>query len=59
VLAALVGAIAWNLITWWLGLPSSLVARADRRPDRRALAQSGATGVEWHGIVAQGRRSRR
>ncbi len=23
VLAGLVGAIAWNLITWWLGLPSS------------------------------------
>ena len=23
VLAALIGAIAWNLITWWLGLPSS------------------------------------
>src|SRR3954471_17428175 len=23
VLAALVGAIAWNLITWYLGLPSS------------------------------------
>src|SRR6184192_3626974 len=23
VLAALIGAITWNLITWWLGLPSS------------------------------------
>src|ERR1700710_43274 len=23
VLAALIGAIVWNLITWWLGLPSS------------------------------------
>lgn len=23
ILSALVGAIAWNLITWWLGLPSS------------------------------------
>lgn len=23
VLAALIGAIAWNLVTWWLGLPSS------------------------------------
>src|SRR5438034_7287542 len=22
-LAALAGAIAWNLLTWWLGLPSS------------------------------------
>src|SRR5215510_9135036 len=23
ILAGLVGAIAWNLLTWWLGLPSS------------------------------------
>ena len=23
VFAGLVGAIAWNLLTWWLGLPSS------------------------------------
>src|SRR5262245_30608172 len=23
VLAALLGAIAWNIITWWFGLPSS------------------------------------
>jgi len=23
IIAALIGAIAWNLITWWLGLPSS------------------------------------
>src|ERR687888_720893 len=23
VLAALLGAIAWNLVTWWFGLPSS------------------------------------
>ena len=23
ILAALIGAIVWNLITWWLGLPSS------------------------------------
>src|SRR2546422_3718083 len=23
ILAALIGAIIWNLLTWWLGLPSS------------------------------------
>jgi PiT family inorganic phosphate transporter len=23
ILAALIGAIVWNLVTWWLGLPSS------------------------------------
>ncbi len=35
VLAALCGAIAWNLLTWWLGAAVELVARADRRPGRR------------------------
>ena len=40
VLAALIGAIVWNLFTWWLGLPSSsthaliggLAGRMARRP---------------------------
>ena len=31
VAAALVGAITWNLITWWLGLPSSCQPRPHRR----------------------------
>ena len=31
VFAGLIGAIAWNLITWFYGLPVELVARADRR----------------------------
>ena len=39
VFGALIGAIAWNLITWWYGIPSQLVARADRRPRRRGDRQ--------------------
>ena len=35
VAAALLGAIAWNLITWWFGLPSLELARAHRWPARR------------------------
>ena len=35
VFAGLIGAIAWNLATWYFGLPSSLLARADRRRGRR------------------------
>ena len=35
ILAGLVGGIIWNLVTWLLGLPVELVARALRRPDRR------------------------
>ena len=51
-LAALLGAIVWNLLTWWLGLPSQLVARADRRPRRRGARRSRArSGVQWHGLV--------
>ena len=43
VLCALLGAIIWNLVTWWMGLPSSsshaliggLVRRSDRFGGRR------------------------
>src|ERR687883_1083585 len=45
VLAALAGAIAWNLLTWWLGLPSSsshaLIGGRVRGPAR----QSGSPGA--------------
>ena len=44
VFAGLIGAIAWNLVTWWFGLPSSsshaliggMVGRDDRLRGRRA-----------------------
>ena len=39
VFGALIGAIAWNLLTWWYGIPSQLVARADRRHRRRRDGQ--------------------
>src|SRR2546430_2552213 len=35
VLAALLGAIAWNLITWWRGLPSSSSHARDQIPGDR------------------------
>ena len=38
---ASIGAIAWNLVTWYFGLPSSLVARADRRRRRRDARRRG------------------
>ena len=50
VLAGLVGAITWNLITWYLGLPSSsshaliggIIGSAVARPglERRAVARA-------------------
>ena len=50
VLAALLGAIAWNLFTWWLGLPSSSTHALIGGLVGAALVQSGSTGVDWSGI---------
>jgi PiT family inorganic phosphate transporter len=50
ILAALIGAIAWNLTTWWFGLPSSSSHALFGGLIGAALAQSGSGGVEWHGI---------
>ncbi|HEX3805695.1 MAG TPA: inorganic phosphate transporter [Gaiellaceae bacterium] len=51
VLAAVLGAIAWNLFTWWLGLPSSSSHALIGGLVGAALAQSGSKGVEWHGLA--------
>ncbi|HEY6837056.1 MAG TPA: inorganic phosphate transporter [Gaiellaceae bacterium] len=51
VLAALFGAIAWNLITWRLGLPSSSSHALIGGLIGAALVQSGLAGVEWHSIA--------
>jgi PiT family inorganic phosphate transporter len=51
VLAAVSGAIVWNLLTWWLGLPSSSSHALIGGLIGAALAQSGENGVEWHGVV--------
>jgi PiT family inorganic phosphate transporter len=50
VLAALLGAIVWNLLTWWLGLPSSSTHALIGGLVGAALVQSGSKGVEWHGV---------
>jgi inorganic phosphate transporter, PiT family len=50
VLAALLGAIAWNLLTWWQGLPSSSTHALIGGLVGAALVQSGSRGVQWHGI---------
>jgi PiT family inorganic phosphate transporter len=50
VLAALLGAIVWNLLTWWLGLPSSSTHALIGGLVGAALVQSGSKGVAWHGV---------
>jgi PiT family inorganic phosphate transporter len=51
VLAALIGAIAWNLLTWWRGLPSSSSHALIGGLMGAALVQSGSKGVQWHGVA--------
>ena len=51
VLAALIGAIAWNLLTWWLALPSSSSHALIGGLMGAAIVQSGSHGVQWHGLV--------
>jgi inorganic phosphate transporter, PiT family len=50
VLAALLGAIAWNLVTWYFGLPSSSTHALIGGLVGAALVQSGSNGVQWRGI---------
>ena len=51
VLAALIGASAWNLLTWWFGLPSSSSHALIGGLVGAALVQSGSHGVLWHGLA--------
>jgi PiT family inorganic phosphate transporter len=49
VFAAVVGAIVWNLITWYFGLPSSSSHALIGGLVGSALASSAT--VQWHGVV--------
>jgi inorganic phosphate transporter, PiT family len=50
VLAALTGAIVWNLFTWYLGLPSSSSHALVGGLVGAAIAAGGASPVKWDGI---------
>ncbi|HYX86952.1 MAG TPA: anion permease [Gaiellales bacterium] len=50
ILAALIGAIAWNLFTWALGLPSSSSHALVGGLVGAALASGGSHPVDWGGI---------
>ena len=49
-LAALLGAIAWNLFTWWLGLPSSSTHALVGGLCGAAFVKAGSKAVLWHGL---------
>ena len=50
VMAGLVGAITWNLITWFLGLPSSSSHALIGGMIGAAVAAGGTDSVQWAGI---------
>jgi PiT family inorganic phosphate transporter len=51
VFAGLIGAIAWNLATWWLGLPSSSSHALIGGVVGSMLAAAGPHAVIWGGLV--------
>ena len=51
VLAALVGAVVWNLTTWYFALPSSSSQALFGGLIGAMLAAVGVSGVEWGGVV--------
>src|SRR6476646_1098163 len=51
VYAGLIGAIAWNLITWWFGLPSSSSHALIGGVVGAMIAADGPQAVIWSGIV--------
>jgi PiT family inorganic phosphate transporter len=50
IFAALTGAIAWNLITWWAGIPSSSSHALIGGLIGAGLASAGLSSIVWHGV---------
>ena len=48
--AGLVAAVAWNLLTWWLGLPSSSGHALVGGLVGAALVEGGTDAVQWGGL---------
>jgi PiT family inorganic phosphate transporter len=51
--AGLLGAIAWNLITWYFGLPSSSSHALIGGIIGALLAAVGGSGVKWEGVTSK------
>jgi inorganic phosphate transporter, PiT family len=54
VFGALAGAIVWNLITWWLGIPSSSSHALVGGLIGAGMAKAGPAAVVWHGVAIIG-----
>jgi inorganic phosphate transporter, PiT family len=53
IFAGLVGAITWNLVTWWFGVPSSSSQALIGGVLGATLAAVGSRGVEWDGVLSK------
>jgi PiT family inorganic phosphate transporter len=51
IFSALVGAIAWNLITWWAGIPSSSSHALIGGLVGAGLAKAGGAAIVWQGVL--------
>ncbi|MBL8308687.1 MAG: inorganic phosphate transporter [Rubrivivax sp.] len=51
VFGALVGAIAWNVLTWWYGIPSSSSHALIGGIVGATLAKAGAAPLQWAGVM--------
>jgi PiT family inorganic phosphate transporter len=51
ILSALIGAIVWNLITWWMGLPSSSSHALIGGLIGAGLVKGGTAVLVWWGII--------
>jgi inorganic phosphate transporter, PiT family len=51
ILSALMGAIIWNLITWWFGLPSSSSHALIGGLVGVGIVKGGPQVLVWHGII--------
>jgi len=50
VLAALIGAIVWNLITWWKGIPSSSSHALVGALGGAVVAHAGVSAFKWSAL---------
>src|ERR671928_1831322 len=50
IFGALMGAIAWNLITWWAGIPSSSSHALIGGLIGAGMAKAGSNAVVWSGL---------
>ncbi|MGD0556957.1 MAG: inorganic phosphate transporter [Streptosporangiaceae bacterium] len=53
VAAGLAGGIIWNLLTWYLGIPSSSSHALIGGVIGATMAAAGGSAVKWHGLVSK------